>query len=87
MKVINKPIDVICHTDIEGNIKPLRIRVTNDDDSVFKFDVDSVIKFYNRKVDKIEMIIFTCRSVINEVQRTYELIYYKNTCKWVLSKM
>ena len=87
MKIIAKPIEVVAWTDTKGNINPVRFKLTKDDESTSVVKIDKVIKRTLEKFAGNEMIVFTCQSSINEVDRLYELKYELSSCKWILWKL
>jgi len=87
MKVVAKKVEMICVTDTKGNITPLRFRIENDDESRQVIKVDKVIDREQEKLAGNLMIVFTCQSLFNNVEKRYELKYELNTCKWMLFKI
>ncbi|GFP76303.1 hypothetical protein [Clostridium fungisolvens] len=85
--VLNKNIEMVAAFNKEGKIVPVRFRVFSEDESYSVFTVSKILKVDEIKIDRIETIIFTCISTINEVQKNIELKYIKDTCKWYLYKM
>jgi len=87
MKVIAKPIDVVCWTDTKGNINPVRFKITNEDESSSIVKIDKVICVEREKLAGNEMLVYKCQSVINSVERIYEIKYELRTCKFILFKI
>jgi len=87
MKVMAKSIEMIAWFTEDGSPKPVRFRIKNDDESVTVINVDRVIFKDLEKLAVNKMILFRCQSVINDVDKLYELKYEINTCKWMLYKM
>ena len=83
--IVNKAISVISHCDIEGNIKPLKFKIVEDDMN-FAIPVEHINRKIIRNINDKLTIIYTCISVIHEVKRNYEIHYIINECKWVLVK-
>lgn len=86
MKIIAKPIEVICLMN-KGIITPLRLRIIREDESLQVIKVDKVITRTQEKLAGNLMIVFVCQSLIENVEKKYELKYELNTCKWVLFKI
>ena len=87
MKVVSKPIEVISMTDIKGNITPLRLRIGQEDESVQVIKIDKIIDRVNEKLAGNNKLVFTCRSLINNTEKVFEIKYEIATCKWVLFKI
>jgi len=87
MKVVAKPIEVISVMDTKGNITPLRLRIQRDDESLQVIKVDKVITRANEKFAGNRMIVFTCQSLVGDIEKKYELKYELETCKWILFKI
>lgn len=86
MKVVAKPVEIISYTDNSGNLKPLRFRIIQDDETLETISVDRIIRKTSEKFAGNQMIVFTCQSLINNKARVYEIKYELNTCKWILFK-
>jgi len=87
MKIIAKPIEVFCATDIKGNITPLRFKLETEDQSFKVIKIDKIIGRTKEKLAGNFMIIFNCQSLIGNVEKRYEIKYELNTCKWILFKI
>lgn len=85
MKVIVKPIEMICLSN-ENGITPLRFRIQEDK----KYKVVKVEKVLNKRLEKLcgnLMWIFDCQSTIDNAERLFQLKYDIGNCKWILFKM
>jgi len=87
MKIVAKSIEVISWTDTKGNIKPVRFKITKEDESSSVVRIDKVICVDKEKLAGNHMLVFKCQSVIKEVERLYELKYEISSCKWILFKI
>ena len=87
MKVVAKPIEVISVMDTKGIITPLRLRLVRDDESLQVIKVDKVITREQEKFAGNLMIVFTCQSLVGNIEKRYEIKYELNTCKWILFKI
>ena len=87
MKIVAKQIGVISWTNINGKINPVRFKLTKDDGSISVIKIDKVISIEREKLAGNNMLVYTCQSIIKEVDRIYELKYELNTCKWMLYKI
>ncbi len=87
MKLLRKPIAVVASFDGDGNSRPMRFKLLNEDEENAVIKVDKIIK---RDIDKFagnKMLKYTCESCINGTQRLFELSYEVDTCKWFLYKL
>ena len=87
LKVVEKQIEVISMTDIKGNITPLRLRIEQQDESIQVIKIDRIIDRATEKLAGNNKLVFTCRSLINDTERLFEIKYEIATCKWVLFKI
>jgi len=87
MKIIAKEIEMVSWTDTKGNINPVRFRIANEDESISVIKIDKVITVDKEKLAGNLMLAYKCLSVINEVDRIYQLKYELGTCKWMLFKI
>lgn len=87
MKVVAKPIEVVSWTDTNGNINPVRFKITNEDETISVVKIDRVICVDKQKLAGNEMLVFKCQSTINGVQKIYEIKYELRTCKFILFKI
>ena len=87
MKVVAKAIEMIAWTDTKGNINPVRFKLTKEDESSSVIKIDKVISVDKERFAGNNMLVYNCQSVINEVDRIYQLKYEISTCKWMLFKI
>ena len=87
MKVVAKPIEVVSWTDLNGNMNPIRFKITKEDESSSVVKINKVISMDKEKLAGNIMLVFKCQSVINEIERLYEIKYELSTCKWMLFKI
>jgi hypothetical protein len=87
MKVLMKPIEMIAWFSKDNYPIPLRYRITSEDESEIVIKVDKILFREEEKLAGNRMYVYRCESVINQVQRIFELKYEISTCKWYLYKM
>ncbi len=87
MEVIAKSIDVIAWFTEAGEPSPIRFRMKNEDQSTTIIKVDKVIFKEKEKLAGNPMLVFRCQSMIDKINKIYELKYELQTCKWTLFKM
>jgi hypothetical protein len=85
MKVVAKEIEVICHFSKQG-ITPLKFKMQEKDNyKVIK--VDKVISKTSEKLCGNIALIFDCQSVIDGIEKLYQLKYIVEDMKWLLFKI
>jgi hypothetical protein len=87
MKILAKPVEMVCWFEKTGMPHPVRFKVAREDESEAVIKVDKVITVDKEKLAGNPMLVFKCQSAIAGVQRLFELKYELGTCKWILFKM
>jgi len=87
MKVIMKPVKMIAWFNEDGVPTAVRFNIRQKDESGLTIRIDKIIQKREEKLAGNRMLVFTCQSVINNMERIYELKYELNSCKWYLYKM
>ena len=87
MKVVAKPIEVLSVMDTKGNITPLRFKMETEDESYRVIKIDKVIDRTQERLAGNNMMVFNCQSLIENIEKRYEIKYEFNTCKWMLFKI
>ena len=78
------PVDVICVCSADGEIKPLRFRMENEEHQLLRIDIDEVISVRDVQYVGIEARIFLCRATIDGRKRLFELKYTIRSHNWCL---
>ena len=76
------PIDVISMCSADGQIRPLRFRMEDDDHQLLRIDIDEIISCRQVQYVCIEAQIFLCKAFVNEKQWLFELKYTIRTHCW-----
>lgn len=87
MKILAKPVDMVCWFEKTGIPHPIRFKIINEDESEAVVRVDRVMAMDKERLAGNEMLVFKCQSVIRNTQQVFELKYELKTCKWILFKM
>lgn len=87
MKILGKPIDVVAWFTKEGVPRPIRFRITTDEESETVIKVDRILHTDREKLAGNPMLIFRCQGEVNGEEKIYELKYELLTCKWMLFKI
>lgn len=83
--MIAKPIQMIAWFNKDGSINPIRFKVEEDGEKVIK--VDRVLKSEQERLAGSIMEKFTCTSIINGVEKIFEVKYDSKSYKWILFKI
>lgn len=86
MKVLNKPIDIIACHDAQGKITPIKFKI-QEDGEVRTIKINRVIDIVPEKFLGKLVLRFICVSVIDNIEKRYELQFHPDTCNWILYKM
>ncbi|WP_139905587.1 hypothetical protein [Clostridium thermarum] len=87
MRTVAKPIDVVAWFTKEGEPRPVRFRVTNEEESETVIKVDKILYREIEKLAGNPMLVFRCQGEVNGVEKVYELKYELLTCRWMLFKI
>lgn len=86
MKVLNKEIDMIVWFNPEGQIRPIRFRLLEEEENIV-IEVNKVIYKTEEKISGKKVHTFKCQSLINGIEKAYELRYLSENLRWILFKM
>jgi hypothetical protein len=86
MKTVMRSIEMIASSNIKGIITPIRYRI-NDAGEAVVVKVDNILTRTEEKVAGVRSLIFRCRSMIDGVQKVFELKYEVDQCKWFLYRI
>lgn len=84
MKVVAKPIQMIAWFNKDGSINPIRFKIEEDVEKVIK--IDRVLKTEKERLSGNIMEKFICSSIIDGIEKLYEIKYDSSTYKWILFK-
>ena len=80
------PVDVISICSAGGDIRPLRIRLEDDEHQLLRIDIDEVINIRPVQYVGIEAQIFLCRATVLGERKLFELKYTIRTHSWCLMR-
>ena len=78
------PVDVICVCSADGEIKPLRLRMEDEEHRLLRVDIDEVISVRPIQYVGIEAQIFLCRATVQGKRWLFELKYTIRSHSWCL---
>jgi hypothetical protein len=87
MKILMKPIDMIAYFTKDGIPHPIKYRINFEKDLIEIIKIDKVIWSETENLAGNKTIIFSCQSIINNIEKRYELKYEIETCRWFLYKI
>ena len=80
----NQPVDVISVCSAGGEIKPLRLRMEDEQHQLLRIDIDEVISMKPVQYVGIEATVYLCRATVREKQWLFELKYTFRSHTWHL---
>nr|WP_312292576.1 hypothetical protein [Clostridium chromiireducens] len=86
MRVVAKEIEMIAHFLKDGSIAPIRFKM-EEDNKCEVIKIDKIVSKSNEKYCGNRMIIFDCQSVINGIEKQYQIKYDIENCKFILFKI
>lgn len=78
----NLPVDVISVCNADGSIKPLRLRLEDEEHQLLRIDIDEVISVKEIQYVGIEAHVFLCRAVVRGKEWVFELKYTIRSHSW-----
>ena len=84
MEQKNKPVDVISMCSAAGEIRPLRLRMEDENHQLLRVDIDEVISVKEIQYVGIEAHVFLCRATVRQWEWVFELRYTIRTHSWCL---
>lgn len=86
MKAINKPVEMISWSSADGEVKPIKFKI-EDDDGVKTIKVGQIIRVDKIKLSGKTVLCYTCTSTVDDIERLYELRFFPETMQWVIYKI
>ena len=82
--VRNQPVDVISVCSAAGEIRPLRLRMEDEQHQLLRIDIDEIISSKPIQYVGIEAHIFLCKALVEGQEWLFELKYTIRTHCWCL---
>lgn len=82
MEQKNSPVDVISICSACGEIRPLRIRLEDENHQLMRVDIDEIISMKPIQFVGIEAQVFLCRATVHGTRWLFELKYTIRTHSW-----
>ena len=78
----NQPVDVISVCSANGDIRPLRLRMEDEQHQLLRVDIDEIISVKPIQFVGIEAQIFLCKAQVAGKLWLFELKYTIRTHSW-----
>lgn len=82
--VRNKPVDVISMCSADGEIRPLRLRMEDEEHQLLRIDIEEIISMKPIQYAGVEAQIFLCKATVQGKAWMFELKYTIRTHNWCL---
>ena len=82
--VRNQPVDVISVCSANGDIKPLRLRIEDEEHQLLRVDIHEIISMKPIQFVGIEAQVFLCKSIVQGKEWLFELKYTIRTHTWCI---
>jgi len=87
MKTLNKNIEMICKTYLDGTIEPKRIKILCKDGSKQVYNILKIHKVEELKLAGVKTRNYECDIRIDGVVKIGILKYDLDSCRWALFKI
>ena len=67
------PVDVISMCSASGEIRPLRLRIEDEQHQLLRIDIQEIISIKEIKYLGIEATVYLCRATVREKEWLFEL--------------
>ena len=78
------PVDVISVCSADGDIRPLRLRLEDEQHQLLRIDIEEIISVKEIQYVGIEAHVFLCRAFVRDREWLFELKYTIRTHCWCL---
>ena len=80
------PVDVISMCSASGEIRPLRLRMEDEQHQLLRIDIEEVISCKEIQYVGIEATVYLCRATVREKKWLFELKYTIRSHTWSLCR-
>lgn len=78
------PVDVISLCSASGEIRPLRLRLEDEQHKLLRIDIEEIISIKEIQYVGIEATVYLCRATVREKKWLFELKYTIRSHSWCL---
>lgn len=82
MQQKSRPVDVISLCSARGEIKPLRLRMEDEEQKSIRVDIDEIVSVKRIAYVGIEAQVFLCRATVWGREWLFELRYLIRSHSW-----
>lgn len=80
------PVDVICMCSANGEIRPLRLRMEDEDHQLLRIDIEEILSSKPIQFVGVEATVYLCRAMVHGKQWLFELKYTIRSHSWSLQR-
>lgn len=80
-------IEMISHCGTDGELKPLRFRMEDEDESLVTVSISQIVCAKPIQYAGVDAIQYLCKAVAGENERLFELRYTVRTHQWTLFRV
>mgnify|MGYP006967402412 CR=1 FL=1 len=84
MELNHYPVDVISMCSAGGEIRPLRLRMEDEEHQLLRVDIQEVVSVKQIQYVGIEAQVFLCRGMVQDREWLFELKYTIRTHTWCI---
>lgn len=78
------PVDVISMCSAFGEIRPLRLRLEDEEHQLLRIDIEEILSTKDIQYVGIEATVYLCRATVREKKWLFELKYTIRSHTWCL---
>lgn len=78
------PVDVISMCSASGEIRPLRLRMEDEQHQLLRIDIEEILSTKDIQYLGIEATVYLCRATVRDKQWLFELKYTIRSHTWSL---
>ena len=80
------PVDVISMCSASGEIRPLRLRLEDEQHQLLRIDIEEILGTKDIQYVGIEATVYLCRATVRQRKWLFELKYTIRTHTWSLMR-
>ena len=80
------PVDVIAMCSASGEIRPLRLRMEDEEHQLMRVDIEEIVNVRQVQYVGIEATVYLCRATVRQKRWLFELKYTIRTHTWSLQR-
>ena len=77
-----RPVDVICICEADGQIRPLRLRMVDENNGELRLQIGEILGVERNRRFGAESITFLCRGMTEDKSHLLEIRYCIRTHSW-----